>query len=203
MPRARRVLVWSLVAALAAPVLATDPPTPPPMSPEQQAALQAILKAMAPGPEHQSLAAGVGSWTFKGRFWDARDAAPTESSGTAERTMLLGGRVEMEKLTSEFMGMPFEGLGLTGFDNVTGKYWSTWIDNMSTGVMLSTGSCDLAAGICRFDGSYSDPVSGKVKAIRMEMRRVSPDEEVARSYETGPDGGERLTMEMTYTRRKG
>ena len=36
------------------------------------------------------------------------------------------------------MGMPFEGIGRTGYDNVTGKYWSTWIDNMSTGCYLHT-----------------------------------------------------------------
>ena len=29
----------------------------------------------------------------------------------------------------------FTGVGRTGYDNVTGRYWSTWTDTMSTGVV--------------------------------------------------------------------
>ena len=49
------------------------------------------------------------------------------------------------------MGTPFTGHGMTGYDNVTGKYWSTWTDSMSTGIMVSEGSCD-AEGVCTFIG---------------------------------------------------
>ena len=201
--RPKRPMARMLAAVIvASPLWAAEPPTPQPTSPEQQAAMQAYLKAMAPGPEHRWLAAAVGSWTFHGKFWDGAGGAPTESSGTAERSLALGGRILVEKVVSEVMGMPFEGLGMTGYDNVSGQFWSTWNDNLSTGVMISTGNCDLAAGGCRFAGSYSDPITGKVKSNRMETTRVSPDEEVSRAWETGADGAERLTMELTYTRRK-
>ena len=40
------------------------------------------------------------------------------------------------------MGMPFTGHGMRGYDNVSGKYWSTWNDSMSTGMMVSEGTCD-------------------------------------------------------------
>lgn len=205
--RALVVFAGLVLAGLVPAARAEQPPasaaaTPPPMSAEQQAAMQAYVKAMTPGPEHEWLASGAGHWTFRGKFWDGSGAPPTESTGTAERSMLLGGRVAMEKVVSEVMGMPFEGMGLTGYDNVTGRYWSTWNDNMSTGVMTSTGSCDRAAKLCRFEGSYSDPMSGKVKSNRMELQQISPDEEVARSYEIGPDGKEHLTMELTYSRKR-
>jgi hypothetical protein len=36
------------------------------------------------------------------------------------------------------MGMPFEGLGYTGYDNVKKQYFGTWIDSMSTGIMTSS-----------------------------------------------------------------
>ena len=56
--------------------------------------------------------------------------------------MGLDGRVLIEEVTSSMMGMPFTGHGMTGYDNVTGKYWSTWTDSMSTGLMVSEGTCD-------------------------------------------------------------
>jgi hypothetical protein len=52
-------------------------------------------------------------------------------AGTATREMALDGRVLMEELTSSMMG----------YDNVTGKYWSTWTDSMFTGLMVSEGTC--------------------------------------------------------------
>ncbi len=33
------------------------------------------------------------------------------------------------------MGMPFEGMGIDGYDNLAKQYVSTWVDNMGTGIM--------------------------------------------------------------------
>jgi len=37
------------------------------------------------------------------------------------------------------MGMPFEGMGLDGYDNASKEYISIWIDNMGTGIMYMKG----------------------------------------------------------------
>jgi len=56
------------------------------------------------------------------------------------------------------------GHGMTGYDNVSGKYWATWNDSMTTGVMVSQGTCD-AKNACTFTGSWNDPIKkGPVKA---------------------------------------
>jgi hypothetical protein len=47
--------------------------------------------------------------------------------------MIMDGRVMVEDVTSSMMGMPFKGQGMRGYDNVSGKYWGTWVDSMSTG----------------------------------------------------------------------
>jgi len=90
--------------------------------------------------------------------------------------------------------------GLTGYDNVTGKYWSTWNDSMSTGIMLSEGDCD-ADGACAFTGSWNDPVSKEKINARMTTRWTSPAVEVFEMYAPGPDGKESKMMEITYTRK--
>src|SRR5512132_483462 len=104
------------------------------MSPEQQAEMQAYMKAATPGPEHQALAAMAGNYDLKVKGWQAAGAAPEESVATAVRSSALGGRVMVEEVHGTMMGMPFEGHGMSGFDNVTGKYWSTWTDSMGTGL---------------------------------------------------------------------
>lgn len=169
----------------------------PAMSAEEQAMMAAWEKASTPGSQHATLAAMAGDWTFEGTFWMAPGQPPMSSTGTAERTMVLGGRVLVEKVTSTFMEMPFEGHGMTGYDNVTGSYWSTWMDNMSTGLMSSTGSCDQ--GKCEWHATMTDPMTGQPSQMRMTSEH-GPDSEVHRAYEKGEGGAERLSMELRYKR---
>ena len=55
----------------------------------------------------------------------------THGRGTATRSMILDGRVMVEKAESKMYGQPFTGHGMQGYDNVTGKHWGTWNDSMS------------------------------------------------------------------------
>jgi hypothetical protein len=46
--------------------------------------------------------------------------------------------------------MPFEGRGTEAYDNITKQYVNTWIDNMGTGIMHSTGPCQDAGKKCPY-----------------------------------------------------
>ena len=170
------------------------------MSAEHKAMMEAWEKAAKPGPQHQWLAGKVGQWRFAGKFWMDSTKPPTESVGTVERELMLGGRVLAEKVRSTYMDKPFEGYGLTGYDNVSKEFWGTWNDNMGTGIMLSTGQCD-DKGACTHSGSYMDAMTNAKKTVRMTSREESPDREVHRFFEKGPDGKEFKSMELIYTRR--
>ncbi len=169
----------------------------PEMSAEDKAMMEAMERAATPGPQHAMLAGMAGDWTFEGTFWMAPDQPPMQSTGTAERTMALGGRVLVEKVTSSFMGEPFEGHGMTGYDNVTGQYWGAWMDNASTALMTSTGSCDQ--GKCEWHSTIVDPTTGQPAKMRMTSEHGA-DSELHRAYEVGADGAERLSMEFRYKR---
>lgn len=171
------------------------------MSAEQKAMMEAWEKAATPGPQHQWLASKVGKWEFAGTFWMDATKPPTESSGTVERELMLGGRVLAEKVTSTYMDKPFEGYGLTGYDNVSKEFWSTWNDNMGTGIMLSTGQCD-DKGVCAYSGSYMDAMTNAKKTVRMTSREEGPDREVHQFFEKGSDGKEFKSMELIYRRSK-
>ena len=174
---------------------------PPQMTPEQQAEMKAYEAAGTPGEPHRKLAAMAGSYTVKIRSWHEPGAPAMEETGKATRSMALDGRVLVEQFEGTMMGAPFTGHGMSGYDNVTGKYWSTWNDSMSTGLMVSSGTCD-AQGACRFEGTYNDPVKKAPVTMRMTTRWTSPDTEVFEMHGPDKQGREMKMMEMTYARSK-
>ena len=198
-----RTLAWTLACAAALPALAQEAGADAAqMTPEQQAQMEAYMAAGTPGEQHRQLAKAAGSYDLEIRSWQDPSAPATVEKGTAKRRMALGDRVMIEEVSSQMMGHPFTGLGMSGYDNVTGKHWSTWNDSMSTGLMVSEGSCD-AAGSCTFTGSWTDPVSKQPITSRMTTRWTSDDVEIFEMFGPGPDGKEMKMMEIVYTRRSG
>jgi hypothetical protein len=173
---------------------------PPEMTAEQKAEMEAYMKAGTPGAPHKALAATAGTYDVKAKSWQAPGGPAMEETGTATRRMTLDGRVLVEEFKGSMMGMPFTGHGMRGYDNVTAKYWGTWMDSMSTGLMVSEGTCD-AKNACTFTGTFNDPVKkGKVSS-RMTSRWTSPTTEVFEMYGPGRDGKEFKMMELTYTKK--
>src|SRR6185295_18628018 len=84
----------------------------------------------------------VGNWTTHVKWWMAPGAPAQESDGTAQMSWAFGGRYLHEADTGTAMGMPFEGMGVTGYDNLKKKYVGSWIDSMGTGIMQSEGTYD-------------------------------------------------------------
>lgn len=186
-----------LSLCLSMPLHAQDAPK---VSPEEAAMMEAYQKAGTPGVAHTGLAATAGEYTVVIRSWSAPGAAPSESTGTASRKLMLGGRVVSEELQSSMYGQPYTGFGLTGFDNVTGKYWTTWNDSMTTGLTTATGTCDAQAR-CSFTAHWDDPVSKQPATARISIRWTSPSVEIFEMFGPGADGEEMKMMEMTYTRK--
>ena len=196
---AEHLLTAAAVVMLVTPALAQGGKEPPQMTPEQKAEMEAYMKAGTPGIQHEWLASTAGTYTISVKSWSEAGGPAMEEAGTATRKMILDGRVIAEDVNSTMMGTPFTGHGLMGFDNVTGKYWSTWTDSMSTGIMVNEGSCD-AKKTCTFTGSWNDPIKkGPVKA-RMTTRWTSPTTQVFEMYGPGKDGKEMKMMEITYTK---
>jgi len=171
----------------------------PPMSPEEAAMMVAFEESMTPGPEHEALAKSVGEYDMKVTMWQAPDAEPETVTGTATRSMIFGGRVLQEKVESEVMGMAFEGEGRTGFDNVTGAFWSTWNDNMSTGLYSSTGK-RREDGCLEFRGQGPDPMAGGMVQQKSVVHFNGDGSERHEMWEER-DGEWVKTMEIVYTRK--
>ena len=198
---AGKLLVIVALAPLATLAPAQTGDQPHQMTPAQKAEMEAYMKAGTPGAPHQALASAAGSYDLKVRSWHDPAGPVMEDAGTATRTMTLDGRVLVEDVSSSMMGSPFTGHGMMGYDNVTGKYWSTWNDTMSTGLMVSEGTCDPQGKTCTFTGGWNDPVKKTRVKARMTTRWTGPTTEIFEMYGPGKDGKEMKMMEITYTKK--
>ena len=196
-----RTLAVAVVLLPVAAALAQQPTGQPQMTPEQMAQMEAYMKAAMPGEQHKAMAGAAGAYDMEIKGWSEPGKPPMVDKGTCSRTMMLDGRVMVEDVTATMMGAPFKGQGMMGFDNVTGKYWSTWTDSMSTGLMVSEGTCD-AKQSCTFIGTMNDPISKAAVKMKMNSKWVDPATEVFEMYGPGPDGKEMKMMEITYRKKK-
>ncbi len=195
--RTRIAIVVALAMTLAWPLAAQE--DMPEMDAEQAAMMEAWMKAGTPGEAHEWLSGFVGNWKLEIKSWMDPASEPMVSMGTAERSMVMDGRVLQETMQSDMMGTPFSGRSLTGYNNVTGKYWGTWIDTMSTGVFVSHGSRDADSGAITLDGEFVNPMTGGTTKTRSIMHAEGDDKMVFAWYEDHGEG-EMKTMEITYTR---
>ncbi|HZH44029.1 MAG TPA: DUF1579 domain-containing protein [Lysobacter sp.] len=203
MNRIAPLVVSTLALALIALPLAAQQQDKPAMPPEMKAMMEAWEKASTPGPQHRQLAEHfAGTWTTKQTMWMDPSAPPMTETGKAVSTAIMGGRHIRMEFTSQWMGQPFEGVALTSYDNVRGKYVGHWIDSMSTGQFMAEGEYDAKTRSYTFTGSMPDPMHpGKTTPVREVIRIVDADRHVMEWYETH-DGKERKSMEIEYTRAR-
>ncbi|MBI5709785.1 MAG: DUF1579 domain-containing protein [Candidatus Eisenbacteria bacterium] len=188
---------WARDAVKAKPAAkaAAKPEASAPAAPDSMMA--EMMKLATPGPAHATLKAMEGKWKAVVKSWNG-PGEPSVSEGTAENRMILGGRYLEERFQSTMMQMPFEGYGLTGYDNASHRYQSLWVDNMSTSMMTSAGAMDDAGKTLTMTATAPGP-DGKPMDMRMVNKIVDENTHVFSMY--GIMGGqEQLMMEITYTR---
>lgn len=182
------------VMGFAVPAMAQDKGAPA-MDP----AMEAMMKAGTPGAEHKMMADWVGSWSVKTKMM--MPGAPVmEGTGSAVITSIFGGRYFQEAFKGDMMGMPFEGMGTSGFDNVSKKFVGTWVDSMSTGIAVTEGTWDAASSTFKYDMTFNDPVTGKAKHGKISVKVVDKNTHVSEFWDE-MDGKWVKTMELTYTRK--
>ncbi len=165
------------------------------------AQMEKMKALMAPSAAHKTLEAMVGKWNYTSKFWMAADGKPEETSGTSENVLIYGGRFLKQEVKGTWMGQPFEGMGIVGYDNVRAQYQSIWFDSMATGIMSMSGQFDAATNTLNESGKNSCPMTGdKERECRADWKIVDANQNVYSAYTTGPDGKEFKGMEIVYTK---
>jgi len=172
-----------------------------PSAADQKAMMDAWMKYATPGETHKKMAAMEGSWTAKVSQWMAPDTPATETSGTAEFKMMLGGRYLTQSISATMMGQPFNGFGVTAYDNAKKSTQTAWVDTMGTGMLVMTGTF-AADGSLTETGTMDDFMSGKPMSFKGVMHMPDNDHMTYEMWGSGPDGKMFKNLEVDYPRKK-
>jgi hypothetical protein len=155
-----------------------------------------------PGIYHEQLASMVGSWNETVKIYPAPGAEPMVNKAICTVEMIFEGRYQQAQHKGDFNGVAFEGTSLVGYDNTLGKFFSTWIDNMGTGIIYTVGTYDEKSGKTTYLGEQVDPVTKKVMKIREVNYQNDKGDHIMETYTTLAAGREYLSMEITMVRIK-
>lgn len=166
---------------------------------DMQAMMEAYKKLGTPGTPHKKLASMAGSWSTRTKSFMEPGKPPLESIGTCDQKMILGGRFLKQEFVGELMGVPFNGIGVTGYENHQKKYVSTWMNSIRTRIFLFEGTADADGKTITQTCEFDDPVRGPMK-WRSVTRIVDDDTHLFEMYATDKNGKEEKLIEITYTR---
>lgn len=193
--RIKTLLSVLMLAALAVPtVLAGDK--------ADQKMQEAWAKYMQANENHEFLAKGVGCWDVETTMYEGEGKEPVKSKAMSKDKMVFDGRYLKSHFQGEINGMPFKGIGYTGYDNAAKKFVSTWMDNMGTGITTMTGDMDESGKTIVFNGEAVNPLTGKNQQFKSVMTLVDDDKQTFVMYDVEDDGTEVKTFEMVYTRKQ-
>lgn len=157
--------------------------------------------APKPTPHHLALKRQVGTWDAVVKVNTAQGQPPMVSKGVEVNSLVPGGLWLTSTFQSDFMGMPFEGRGIFGYDPALGKHVGTWIDSTVMALAHPIGTCkdDCRETTLFFDGP---DMTGRTVTYKNVTVEKGPDHRVMTMYVKGKDGAFKLNMEIEYTRRK-
>jgi hypothetical protein len=152
-------------------------------------------KAPKPGPEHDRLRQMEGTWeaTVKSDHG--------ESKGTVTYKADLNGLWLLGEFQGEFGGQKFRGRSIDGYDVTKKKYFSVWIDSMSTAPMLSEGTFDKAGKVLTLHGE-GPGMDGKPTKFKLVTELKDKDTMLFTMSGPDKDGKDRVMMTITYKRKK-
>lgn len=173
-------------------------------SAEMDAMMKKWMEAATPGEPHKKLNDMVGTWQTTMRSWDkGPDAEPTVSKGTSEVKWVLDGRFLEQTMKGEMMGMPFNGIGFTGYDNINKKYVSVWMDNSSTGLYTTEGTMSKDGKVLTMVGKMDDVTTGEHdKYMKYVHRFISKDKQTFEFHDLSLPEGKTRVGEIEYVRSK-
>lgn len=129
------------------------------------------------------------------------DGKAMQSKGVSVVKLACGGFWLFDDFSlPDFMGGPFSGHGVTGYDPAKDKYVGTWVDSMTTSIMSIEGSYDKAGKVLTMTGMGTGQ-DGKPTKNRLVTTWNTADSFVFEMFVTGADGKEASIMTITYTRR--
>jgi hypothetical protein len=157
--------------------------------------MQACILAGTPGEQHEHLANSVGQWHGTTTMWMVEGAEPMESECKVTVTPMMDGRYTKCEWKGDMPGMgPYHGFGIYGFDNVSQKFVSIWIDNHSTGIMQGVGKLSPDGKTLSWEFTHNCPITKKPTVMREIETVTGPNTKTLEMFATDPKSGKEYKM---------
>ena len=182
---------------LSAPASAQDTKPAAPRDPQAQ-----FEPPAGPGAGQAFLKTFEGEWNVERNFYPPGGGAPRKATGECSQKMVQDGRFLQSDFTFHQDGKTSTGTGISGFDPKSGLFTTFWYDSRSTDFSVRQSKEP-------FDGKQIVLYSVSLKGSHGEghqSRTVSLLEDggkklIHRQYNMGPDGKEKVLMELILTKK--
>ena len=177
-----------------------DKPQPPAGAPSAEMAMDEFMDK--PGPEQAMLRKDVGNWDASFKMWMDPKQPPMESKATYTSTM-FGDFWLQSEYKGDFMGKPFVGHDLLGYDLHRKKFIGSWCDNTSSQMMIFEGTYDPATRTLTTKSEMMDPMNpGHMVKFTNKTVWKSDDLKIYTAHEDHGEGKEWDGMVIEFTRSK-
>lgn len=165
--------------------------------------VQACMIAATPGEQHKYLAGAAGEWEGKNTTWMFAGAEPVQTQSRSVVTPMLDGRFVKVEMAGEMPGMgPYHGFAIYGFDNVSGEFTGTWVDNCGTGMSIGKGQLSSDGKVMSWTYQYNCPMTKKPAVLRQVETVTGPNSRTMELYGTDPKSGKEWKMMHAELTRK-
>ncbi|MEZ5966950.1 MAG: DUF1579 family protein [Planctomycetota bacterium] len=164
---------------------------------QAEKAATAVAEPVTTNPASNDLLKTVGKWDVVMKVMGP-DGTAMEFKGKESNSAACNGLwVWSDFHSDDFMGTPFTGAGLLGYDPSTKKYTSVWVDSMSPHITKLSGSMDAKTKVLTCKGMSKDP-AGNEMPMQESTTWTNDDARICR-FEFG-SGEQTMKMELHYTR---
>ena len=174
-----------------------------PQSEEEQKMMKLWQEYATPGENHKYFGYFVGDWEVNVKMWMKPGSEPEVSKGDNTSKLILGGRFLKSYYKGTMMGMPFEGISITGYDNFKKEYVTMWIDNAGTGIYQTSGTLDKASKTRTETGLWDDFMTGGKSKVKWVTKIIDDNKYRFDMYGEDPKTGKEFKSgQIVYTRKK-
>ncbi len=159
-------------------------------------AISSAQEPQKPGPEHAHLKSMVGTWDT------VMEMGGEKSKGTAVYKSICSGMWIASDFESEVGGVPYQGRGMDGYDQLKKKYIGYWFDSMTSSAMAFEGDFDADHKVLTMTGISPGP-DGKPQKFRSTTEMKGQDKMSFKMFMVAASGGkDELAFTIEYTRKK-
>lgn len=163
--------------------------------PDPEKMMRKMQEHATPGTAHKIFDKLIGKWKTETTMMGGGPSA-----GNAEFQWILGNRYVQQTFDGKMMDMPFQGMGLMGYDNYKKKYTATWVDSISTTKNDMEGMLDRSGKIINFYGTMDEYLTGEHDKPVKYVLDLSQDDTILFEVHDLAIGTDSMVVQIRYTR---